>query len=111
MLSKKYKVDRKSFTEIYKQGKTFFSQNIYLKTVYNCDKNTSFSFVVSGKVSKKATERNKLKRRARHITKNLLEKIRKGVCVAVFFKKEIISKKYPEIKEELESLYKKAKII
>ena len=82
-----------------------------MKAAYNCPKDRAFAFVASLKVSKKAVERNKLKRRARAITYPLLKDVVPGVCAAVFFKPSIMSKKYGEIKDELISLYKKAKII
>ena len=94
-----------------KKVKTFSSENINLKVVYNCSKDKAFAFVASLKVSKKAVERNKLKRRARAITYPLLKDIQPGLCAAVFFKPSIIGKKYAAIKDELTILYKKAKII
>jgi len=94
-----------------KKAKTFSSDNLNLKVAYNCPKNRAFAFVASLKVSKKAAERNKLKRRARAITYSLLKNVSPGICAAVFFKPAIMGKKYAGIKDELTSLYKKAKII
>lgn len=111
MLPKKNRIDKKLFPEFIKRAKTFSSENIYLKTAPNCSKNKSFVFVASLKVSKKASGRNKLKRRARAITYFLLKDVSAGTCAAVFFKPSIKNKKYAEIKKELTSLYKKAKII
>ena len=111
MLPQKNRIDKKLFPEFIKKAKTFSSENFNLKVVYNCPKDKAFAFVVSLKVSKKAAERNKLKRRARAITYPLLKDVSAGICAAVFFKPSIIGKKYAEIKDELISLYKKAKII
>lgn len=111
MLPRKNRIDKKLFPEFMKKAKTFSSENMYLKAVYNCPKDRAFAFVVSLKVSKKAAERNKLKRRARAITYPLLQNIPAGICAAVFFKPAIMGKKYAEIKDELFSLYKKAKIV
>lgn len=111
MLPRKNRIDKKLFPEFIKKAKTFSSDNVYLKAVYNCPKDKAFAFVASLKVSKKAVERNKLKRRARAITYPLLKDVPNGTCVAVFFKSSIMGKKYLAIKDELTSLYKKAKII
>jgi len=111
MLPKKNRIDKKMFPEFIKKAKTFSSENLNLKVVQNCQKDTAFAFVASLKVSKKAAERNKLKRRARAITYSLLKDVSVGICAAVFFKPSIIGKKYGEIKDELTILYKKAKII
>ena len=111
MLPRKNRIDKKLFPEFMKKAKTFSSENLNLKAAYNCPKDKAFAFVASLKVSKKAAERNKLKRRARAITYPLLKDVHPGICAAVFFKPSIIGKKYGEIKDELISLYKKAKII
>ena len=111
MLPLKNRIDKKLFPEFMKKAETFSSDNFNLKVAYNCPRDKAFAFVASLKVSKKATERNRLKRRARAITYPLLERIPAGICAAVFFKPAIMGKKYAEIKEELRNLYKKAKII
>ena|SRR3989338_8562794 len=111
MLPQKNRINKKLFLEFMKKAKTFSSDNLNLKVAYNCPKNRAFAFVASLKVSKKAAERNKLKRRARAITYSLLKNVSPGICAAVFFKPAIMGKKYAGIKDELTSLYKKAKII
>jgi len=111
MFPRKNRIDKKLFPEFMKKAKTFSSDNLNLKVAYNCPKNRAFAFVASLKVSKKAAERNKLKRRARAITYSLLKNVSPGICAAVFFKPAIMGKKYAGIKDELTSLYKKAKII
>ncbi|KKT21505.1 MAG: Ribonuclease P protein component [Parcubacteria group bacterium GW2011_GWB1_43_8] len=111
MFPRKNRIDKKLFPEFIKKAKTFSSENLNLKVTYGCPKDRAFAFVASLKVSKKAAERNKLKRRARAITYPLLKDVSAGICAAVFFKPSIFGKKYGEIKDELISLYKKAKII
>lgn len=111
MLPKKNRIDKKLFSKFIKRAKTFSSGNMYLKVAYNYPKDKAFAFVAPLKVSKKATERNKLKRRARAITFLLLKKVPPGACAAVFFKPTVLGKSYAEIKDELTSLYKKAEII
>ena len=111
MFPRKNRIDKKLFPEFMKKAETFSSDNFNLKVAYNCPRDKAFAFVASLKVSKKATERNKLKRRARAITYPLLKDIQPGLCAAVFFKPSIVGKKYAAIKDELTILYKKAKII
>ena len=101
----------KSCFRIYKKAKTFYSDNFYLKVAYNCPKDRAFAFVASLKVSKKAVERNKLKRRARAITYPLLKDVPRELARRCFSNRRSWAKKYAEIKNELISLYKKAKII
>ena len=111
MLPRKNRIDKKFFPEFIKRAKTFSSENIYLKVAHDCPKDKAFAFVASLKVSKKAVERNKLKRRARAITYPLLQNVPGGTCAAVFFKPSAVAKKYGQTKDELLGLYKKAKII
>ncbi|RJQ32814.1 ribonuclease P protein component [Candidatus Parcubacteria bacterium] len=118
MLSRQNRIGRKLFLAVLKKGKNFSSENIYIKIADRGKLNggealpsPGFAFVVSAKVAKKATERNKLKRQARAITKNVLKSVGRDVYALVFFKPSIKGKKYGEIKVELENLYKKAKII
>jgi len=60
--------------------------------------------IVSKKVSKKATARNKIRRRIKAIIKTHKKK---EMDITVFTKPEIINKKFKEIKTELEMFLKK----
>lgn len=111
MLSKKNRINKKLFPLLIKKAKNFFSDNMQMKIICDSSNNKAFAFVVSLKVSKSAVERNKIKRMARFITSSILGNITDGVLVAVFFKPTIKGKKYAEIKNEMITLYKKAKII
>lgn len=111
MLSRKNRISKKLFPHIIKKAETFSSDNLYLKVFRNQSQGKLFAFIVPLKVSKAAAERNKLKRKARAITSPLLKDVFTGTCAAVFFKPTIQGKKYAEIKSEMISLYKKAKII
>lgn len=111
MLSAKNRADKKLLIKILKEGKSFFSNNILLKTLPVNQNNSVFAFVVPAKTIKKATDRNKLKRRVRHIVKTSLEEIKKGVGVIVFLKKGIKNKSFYETKEEITQLFKKGGIL
>jgi len=63
--------------------------------------------VVSKKVSKKATTRNKLRRQIKAIIQTHTKNKKEEVDIIVFTKPEIINKKFKEIKEELNLLLKK----
>lgn len=111
MLPKKHKINKKLFLIVVSNSKNFSSPLFNLKVSYNCPKNKSFAFVASSRISKKAVERNKLKRQVGAATGSLLSVLKENVCAIVFLKKEAVGKKYAQIKEELSGLYKKAKII
>lgn len=62
--------------------------------------------VVSKKVSKKATTRNKIRRQIKAIIQTHVKKY-KGTDITIFTKPEIINKKFSDIKKEIETLLKK----
>ena len=111
MLPPKNRADRKLLMQILKEGKSFFSNNIFLKTTPISQNNSVFVFVVPAKAIKKASDRNKLKRRARHVVKTILGEIKKGVGVVVFFKKGVKNKSFYEIREEMTQLFKKGGVL
>jgi ribonuclease P protein component len=64
-------------------------------------------FVVSKKISKKAVIRNKVKRRLREISRNIIKDFEKGFDIVVFTKPEIANCDFNQIKNALELLLKK----
>lgn len=111
MLPKKHRLGKNIIPLVLKKGKDFYSDNMRLKAIFGYQKDSAFSFVVSKKVSKKAVERNKIKRITRSITREIIKNVPTGVYCLVFFKPSIAGKKYIAIKDEIIALYKKAKIL
>ncbi len=70
-----------------------------------------FAFIVSTKISKKAVERNRVKRKLRETVRQLLDRIDSGFDVLFLAKKNLLEKTDKEIKEETEKLFKEAGII
>jgi len=98
------------FNNLFKKSKTVSEKLVLLKFRRNNFKNSRFCFVVSLKISKKATLRNKLKRQLREIIKINSENIKPGFDVAIIARPEIIGKKYQDIEKSLEALLKKTKL-
>jgi len=78
--------------------------NVYFK---NIDKPSQFVVIVSKKVSKKAVERNQLKRRLINIFKEFEQEINPTTKIVIVLKKEIISADKNDIKEEFKKALKK----
>lgn len=72
---------------------------------------TRFTFIISKKISKKATERNKTKRLLSEATRELLLKIKPGFDAVFLAKKSLIGRNYIEVKKETESLFKKCGLL
>ena len=98
------------FNNLFKKGKTIGRELIFLRFRKNNLKQSRFCWVVSLKISKKATTRNKIKRQLREIVKANLKNIKSGFDIAIIAKPEIINKNYQEIKNVLENLIKRTKI-
>lgn len=83
-LFKQNRLFTKDFLIIKKQ-KGIFGADAFLKikAVKNNLIQSRFGFVVSGRVSKRAVERNKIKRRLRAIIRNKLSDIKKGFDVII----------------------------
>jgi len=95
---------QKDFENVFKNGKGFKKKFLYLKINKNGLEFTRFGFVVSTKVSKKAVERNRLKRIFRDIVRKNLERVVPGLD-AVIVANPGIEIKREVIEESLNTLF------
>jgi len=111
MLAKMYRLAKqKDFDNVFKRGKPVFSTNLKIKFVTNERKNSRLAFVVSNKISKKATVRNKLRRQMSEIVRTNLKMIKMGYDVVVVVKQSILKRNFEQIEKELLADLKKAKL-
>ena len=105
--------NKKDFERIFKQGKGFKQDFLFLKIIENNLEKTRFGFIVSKKISKKAVTRNKIKRQLREIIRHKLKQgqVKKGIDGAFVALQGIDSKEFGEIKENAGKLLRKAKIL
>lgn len=83
------------------QQKLFYSSPIFNAKIKEGGRGASRAlFIVSASVSKRAVDRNRLKRRAREIVRERLRG-RSGISLAVFFKKDAEKLSFGELKEDL----------
>lgn len=102
----------KDFDQVFKKGKSIGGDFLFLK-VFNRDENkeSRFGFVVSTKVDKKATVRNKVKRRLREIVRSNLAQIKKGKDVVIVAQPKIKNQSFDSISNALLSKFKKAGLL
>lgn len=100
----------KDFELVFKEGKVFSSDFLFLKLKRNNLQTSRFGFIISKKISKKSTFRNKVKRRLRETIRKNLDNIKQGFDVIIGVRAEILDKDYQEVCKEIESLLKKAKL-
>ncbi|RLC36377.1 ribonuclease P protein component [Candidatus Falkowbacteria bacterium] len=97
---------KKEFEKVYKNGKSSFNQLLGIKTIQSQNKKARFGIIVSTKISKKAVERNKIKRQIRAALEKEQEKIKENIDCVIITRPEIINKNYKEIEN---SIYKNLK--
>jgi len=102
---------RTDIERVFKRGKTFFVGNLSIRTAANNLAVSRFTVVVSTKISKKATRRNRLKRLIREaIRREALPKTKPGYDGIIMTQKGAMEKNYNEITKLVVGLFKKAKI-
>jgi len=101
----------KDIKKVFKRGKEVKEDLLILRTVKNNLDNSRFGFIVSQKVSKRASLRNKVKRRLRDLVKGKLKKIKTGKDYLLIALPGLETKSFKDIKEAVDKLFEKAKII
>jgi ribonuclease P protein component len=88
-------------------GKSSFNKVTGLKVLANELKHNRFGILVSAKVSKKAVERNKIKRQIREVIKLESNKLKNGYDCVVVCLPEIANKTYKEIQQSINGHFKR----
>lgn len=102
---------KKDFEKVLRTGTGLKEDFLILKFVSNNLKKSRFGIIVSLKISKKATIRNRIKRRLRQLIRLKLSEIKKGIDVVLIATPGLETKDFWEIEETINRLFKKAKII
>jgi ribonuclease P protein component len=112
MLPKEYRLTKKKdFEIIFKQGKSARSDVLSCKILKNNLSESRFGFIVSKKVSGKATVRNKVKRRLRSVIQKELQNIKKSSDIIIIALPGIEKKTFLQTQELVSGLCKKINII
>jgi ribonuclease P protein component len=112
MLARDNRLDPKDFSTLKRQGKISHSESFSISYRKRADKLPSrFGFVVSTKISTKATIRNKSKRALREGVRHITTIAKPGYD-CVFLAKPVIVKKYTsELLEEVRTALTKIKVL
>ena len=104
------RIRKKEFKEVQEKGRTLRSNFLILKFAKNNLGFFRLSCVVSKKIEKKATRRNKIKRRLRESIRKAIKKmsIVPGYDFIFFARENIKQKKFEEIAREVEEILRKA---
>ena len=100
----------KDFDKVYKKGKSYSSKILKMYVLTSDLPIQRCGFSISKKVSKKAVERNKLKRRLSFIFREESKKIKDGIDIIFVARTEIISLDFSELEILVKNLLSKADI-
>lgn len=102
----------KDFQSVFDSGKTVKNSFLFIKYLISKDqKKSRFGIVVSGKVSKKATVRNRIRRQISEIIRNNLDRIINNADAVIVTNSKIVDKEFTEIEKVVLNLLKKSKIL
>ena len=97
---------KKEFIEIKNEGRILYSPFFGFLNYKKDDDLKKFGFIISKKISKKAVDRNRIRRLLSTVVQKNLKKFEKGVRIVFLTKKEILGKKIEEIEREVEKFIK-----
>ena len=107
MLKKRNRISKRSeFEEIRKDGIFCgFSRFFGVLVLDKKDKELKFGTIISKKISKKAVERNKVKRRLMEVLGKNIEKFDEGKRILFLVKKEVLNIKPEGIEKEIKKIF------
>ena len=112
MLPQRHRLKRKKDIErVFKNGRGFKEDFLILKVVKNNLNYPRFAFIVSQKVSKKATLRNKIRRRLSELVRLKIKKIKKGIDGVLLAAPGLEEKDFWEIEKIINKIFAQAKIL
>lgn len=92
---------KREFFDIKNKGRVEYSPLFGFLTTKENDDLKKFGFIVSKKISKKAVDRNRIRRILSEIVRINLDKFKKGTRVIFLTKQAILGKKMSEIEKEV----------
>lgn len=101
----------KDFGKVLRAGKKIKENFLILKFIQNSEKHPRFGVSVSKKISKKATVRNKIRRRLLALCGAHAPGIKRNLDIAISALPGLENKSFPEIKKMVGDIFLKAGIV
>lgn len=98
---------KKDFEKIFKVGKPVFSASLMVRAMDNGLKKNQLGIVISAKVSKKAVERNRARRRLKEIVRIENQKLVQGKDIVIIGRPSVVKQTYQELEAGLIFCFKK----
>lgn len=101
---------KKDFEAIFKRGRSCYGKFLGVKAATNEEAVNRYAVIVSAKVSKKAVERNKLKRQVKVLLKESDRQTVQGLDLVVMVLPAALGQSYDIIKSQLIKIFVKLKL-
>lgn len=112
MLKKIHRVAKqRDFERVKKYGRSFFLPNIAIKCLKAGQPYSRFGFIVSNKISKKAIERNRIRRQLREIVRERIDQVLSGFDCVIMVRPDIKKDKFKELEQKIENLFQRSGLI
>lgn len=113
MLARGHRLNKKQDIEkVFKRGRSVYAGSLGLRASPNNLETSRFTVVVSLKVSKKAVERNRLKRRLREILRQeIMPAVKNGIDGLILTQPPLLKLTFLELRELMLALFKKARLL
>ncbi len=109
--SKNRLVKRIDFLLAQKNGRRYQEADFAILVKESQNPFPRFGFIVSNKISKKATVRNQAKRRLREAVRKILTQVKPEIDIIFLAKRTLLDRSFLEIQEETKTLFEKAEIL
>lgn len=101
---------QRDFEAVWERGRTVQDEYFKVRLAPNRQKQTRFGLVLSTKVAKRATVRNRLRRQLGSALCLRLIKIKPGQDVMIIVKSKLVGANFMELERSVDKLLKKAKL-
>lgn len=107
MLAQKNRLKKADFERIFRNGNKSYNQYCNIRYIANKLDYCRFAIVVSNKISKKATERNKIRRRIKAVLRDNLSNFKQNIDIIITVLPDLSKVDFRENKDILVNLLKK----
>ncbi|MDD3170167.1 MAG: ribonuclease P protein component [Candidatus Pacebacteria bacterium] len=97
---------KKDLGRVFKKGKNVRSPVLYFKILKTKEPSSRIGFIVSKKISLKAVERNKIRRRLRESVRAALSTLKESWDIVIIASPRIKKSSFEEIRKETEETFK-----
>jgi len=107
MIAQKNRLKKADFERIFRNGNKSYNHYCNMRYIANKLDYCRFAIIVSNKISSKATERNKIRRRIKAVLYDNLSNFKQNLDIIITVLPDMAKLDYPGVKEILLNLLKK----